>query len=147
VIAAFVAAAGLALDLPSGWHVVRLPDLRPVVDPIVPFVVSSAPIRRNGRPCEVGQFAPARNAVTIMIVEWRRRYDGTRWPPRPHRFDATTLPLRLAQVECFAGWGGSVAFSQNGRRLGVYLLARRGASRAVIDRARSAIATLRVARR
>jgi hypothetical protein len=147
VIAVVVAAAGIALDAPAGWHALKLPDMRPVVDPTVPLVVSSDPIRRNGRPCEVGQFAPRRTGVTIVVVEWRGHYGSTRWPPRPRRFDQGALPLRLGSIECFAGRGGSVAFTQNGRRLGVYLLAGRHAAFPLVRRARAVIASLKLLRR
>src|SRR5207247_7675610 len=115
-------------------HALRLPDMRPVVDPIAPLVVSSAPIRRNGRPCQIGQFAPRPRAVTLVVVEWRRSYAGTSWGRRPRRFDQRVMPLRLGSIECFAGWGGSVEFADHGHRLGLYLMAGREAPRRLVTR-------------
>jgi hypothetical protein len=147
VIAALIAAAGLSLQLPPAWDGVRLPGIAPVTDPIIPFVVSSAPVRRNGRPCQIGQFGPSPSAVTIVIVEWRLRYAGTHWGPRPERFSSNVLPLRVGAIECYGGRGGSVTFGQRGRHLGVYLMAGLRASDAKVDRARLLLRTLRVTRR
>jgi hypothetical protein len=147
VIAALIAAAGLSLQLPAGWHGLRLPGIAPVTDPIIPFVISSAPIRRTGKPCQIGQFGPSRSAVTIVVVQWRLRYAGTRWGPRPARFDSKVLPLRVGATECYGGRGGSVTFGQRGRQLGVYLMAGLRAPDAKVNRARFLLRTLRVTRR
>jgi hypothetical protein len=147
VIAALIAAAGLSLQLPAGWHGVRAPSFAPITDPIIPFVVSSAPILRARKSCRIGQFGPPPTAVTIVIVEWRRHYAGTRWGLRPARFGSKVLSLRAGAIECYGGRGGTVSFGQRGRHLGVYLMAGLRAPDAKVNRARLLLRTLRVMRR
>ena len=134
-------AAGLAVQLPAGWHALRMPPTpSPVVDPLTRVVVSSAPIRWNDRPCQVAQFAPRSAAVTVVVLEWRRRYPATRWPPRSRE----PVPLRLGELECYGGWGGGITFGDRGRHLGLYVMADRRARRTLVRRAQAVARSLRL---
>jgi hypothetical protein len=144
VLAEIVIAAGVALQLPAGWHALRMPSTPPpVVDPVTRLVVSSAPTRWNNRPCQVAQFAPPRTAVTVVVLEWRRSYSATRWP----RWSRQPVPLRLGAMECYSGWGGVVTFGDHGRHFGLYVMAGRGASPALVRRAQLVARSLKLLRR
>jgi hypothetical protein len=83
--------------------------------------------------------------VTIVVVEWDDT-DATP-PPRPHRLTRELLPLRAGAIECFAGGGGTVQFTERGRVFGAYVLLGEEAPRSLADDARSTLDTLKVAPR
>lgn len=140
--------AGVEVVLPQGWS--SIPQMVPpkdmqVGDPVTRIVVASAPIS-FGRGCNVATYAFPSTAVALVVVEWVRLSKTARWPARPHRFTATTLPVQAPPaIECFAGAGGSVQFADHGRHFGAYLLLGRNASPTLADRARGVLDTLRVA--
>ena len=134
--------------LPQGWS--SIPQMVPpkdtqVGDPVTRIVVASAPIS-FGTGCNVATYVFPSTAVALVVVEWVRLSKTARWPARPHRFTATTLPVQAPPaIECFAGAGGSVQFADHGRHFGAYLLLGRNASPTLADRARGVLDTLRVA--
>jgi hypothetical protein len=144
-----VGTAGVTVVLPARWHAWEPPgNLPPVTDPRTRLVAVSAPFRFASRGCDVSAYAFPQDAVAIVVVEWVRIGRDERWRPRPSRFTATTLRLDPPPaIECFGGPGGSVEFADHGRRLGAYLLAGRTAGKALVDRARSVLDTLRVTNR
>jgi hypothetical protein len=147
--AARVGTAGVTLVLPAGWRTWEPPaNVPPVSDPVTRVVAISAPFRFAPGGCQVAAYTFPRDAVAIVVVEWVRPTPHARWPARPGRFTAASLPLRPPPaIECFGGAGGSVEFVDHGRRFGAYLLAGRASSRTLVGRARAVLDTLRVAPR
>ena len=142
-----IGAGGVTLSLPEGWHTWRpLPGLAPAVtDPVTRIVAISAPFHLAQHGCQVAAYAFPRNAVAVVVVEWRQLGRHERWPPRPPRFTARTLPLHPPPaIECFDGPGGSAEFADHGRHFGAYLLAGRAAPQTLVARARAVLDTLRV---
>lgn len=136
--------AGVSVELPSGWH--SLTPLRDthVIDPVARVVVSSAQIEEGGTSCQVADFAPPPDAVSIVILEWRRS-DGRPPPPRPAHFTGETLRLSAPPaIECFNGSGGAAFFAERGRVFGAYLLLGKQAPADLADRARAVLDTLQV---
>jgi hypothetical protein len=139
-----VGTAGVTVRLPAGWHAAKLLGESPASDPLTRLAVASAPIRPNARPCQVSAYTFAPTAVAVVVVEWRRSR-GAVFPPRPRVFDATTLRVRPPPaIECFAGSGGSVQFTDHGRLLGLYVLAGVRARTETIAAARRVAESLRV---
>lgn len=137
---------GVTVPVPGGWRAFRVAGpIDHVTDPVVRAVVASGPVHLAPRGCQVSTYASSPSAVVIVVVEWRRRSPaGTRWPPRPHRFTARTLPVRPAPaVECFDGPGGAAEFADHGHRLGVYLMAGRRAPPRLVAQARRVLDGLR----
>jgi hypothetical protein len=93
----------------------------------------------------VAAYAFPRTAVAVVVVEWVELGRDARWAPRPRHFSPPALRLHdPPAIECFDGRGGAVEFSDHGRRLGAYLLVGRGASPALVERARGVLDTLQV---
>jgi len=138
-----VGSAGVTVALPPGWHSVRLLG---GLDPKERLVVSSKALPLRGSPCQIAYYAPRRDAVSIVVVEWKPRPD-VRLPPRPPRLTRSVLGLRRGEIECFGGYGGGVQFREHGRNLGVYVMAGLRAPSALVRRAIAVLSTLRVARR
>ena len=142
--------AGVTIAVPTGWHTWVPPGgvAGNVTDPLTRIVAVSAPFRFAACGCQVAAYAFPGEAVALVVVEWIGSTPGTAWPPRPHRFTRTTLPLHPPpSIECFDGPGGSAQFADHGRRFGAYILIGRRASPALADRARHVLDTLRVNRR
>ncbi len=136
--------AGVTIGLPPGWH--SLTPLRDthVIDPLPRIVVSSAPIEEGGTGCQVADFAPRTDAVSLIVLEWRRD-DGRPPPRRPDRFTEQTLRMYPPPaIECFDGSGGTAFFEERGRHFGAYVLLGRDAPVALVDQARAVLDTLRV---
>jgi hypothetical protein len=117
----------------------------PVTDPVTRVVVASGRLRSVHTGCQVASYSFPRRAVAIVILEWHGTYGGTRFAPRPSRFTARNLPLLPAPaIECFNGRGGSIQFTDGGRRFGAYLLLGIDAPRPLAAKARAVLDTLRV---
>ena len=145
-----IGSGGVSVVLPAGWHTWRpLPGLSSsVTDPVTRVVAISAPFRFAERGCQVAAYAFPSSAVAVIVLEWISLGRNDRWPPRPARFTAKTLPLHPPPaIECFAGPGGSIEFAQRGRHFGAYLLAGRRAQQRLVARARKILDTLQVAPR
>jgi hypothetical protein len=134
--------------LPVGWHTLPRPllGLSPTVtDPLTRVVAISAPFHFAAHGCQVAAYAFPRTAVAVVVVEWVELGRDARWAPRPRHFSPQALRLHdPPAIECFDGRGGAVEFSDHGRRLGAYLLVGRGASPALVERARGVLDTLQV---
>jgi len=146
--ASHAGSGGVTVSLPQGWHSVPLtaPADAHANDPVTRIVVASAPIRVGGHGCNVAVYAFPSTAVAVVVVEWTRLSKSVRFAPRPARFTATTLPVQAPPaIECFTGAGGSVEFTDHGRRFGAYLLLGTRASPALAGRARGVLDTLTVA--
>jgi hypothetical protein len=137
--------AGVTLVLPLGWHFDGKPGTPGVTDPLARIVVGSEPVQQHESQCQVADFAPSPTGIAIVVLEWEQT-DG-RPGARPETFDSRVLPLRTGSIECFDGLGGVVAFTENDRVLGVYVLAGDRTTGAGLQRAREALATLRVTKR
>jgi hypothetical protein len=138
-----VGSAGVTVRLPPGWHSVkRLGGL----DPKERLVVSSKALPLRGSPCQIAYYAPRRDAVSIVVVEWKPRPD-VRLPPRPRRITRSVLGLRRGEIECFGGYGGGVQFREHERNLGVYVMVGLRAPSPLVGRTLAVLSTLRVARR
>jgi hypothetical protein len=138
-----VGSAGVTVRLPPGWHSVsRLGG----IDPKERLAVSSKSLPLRGSPCQIAYYAPRRDAVSIVVVEWKPRPD-VRLPPRPRRITRRVLGLRRGEIECFGGYGGGVQFREHGRNLGVYVMLGLRARPALERRAIAVLETLRVERR
>jgi hypothetical protein len=140
--------AGVSVALPAHWHALPRPWLRagPYSDPLTRVVVASAPIAWQATGCQIASYAFSERAVAIVVVEWRRRYPGVRYTPRPRRFTAGNLPVVRGRpvFECFDGGGGSIQFADHGRHFMASLLVGRGAPTRMVARARAVLNTLRV---
>jgi hypothetical protein len=139
--------AGISISLPHGWHDWQVPrNLNPAVtDPLTRVVAVSAPFHFADKGCQIAAYAFPPTAVAIVVVEWTQLWHNARWTQRPHAFTSTTLPVHPPPaIECFAGSGGSAQFVDDGRHLGVYVLAGRDASSGLIVRARAVLNSLRV---
>ena len=143
--------AGMAVALPRTWRSLPVPPAPPGVrvgDPRTRIVAASGPITVRARGCDVAAYAFPKTGVAVVVVEWVGPTPGTRWPRRPRRFTARTLPVRPPPaIECWAGAGGGAEFADHGRRLAAYVLLGRRAPRRLADTARAVLDTLRVARR
>jgi hypothetical protein len=106
-------------------------------------VVASSTIS-FGRGCNDIDYLIGPRAVAIVVLEWRRGTPGAKWPARPKRFTAGSLPVKARSVECWTGPGGSAQFAQAGRRFAAFILARPGATATTIARARRVLDSLRV---
>ena len=136
--------AGVSVELPAGWHALTPARETHLIDPLERVVVSSGPIEERGSGCQVADFAPRADAVSIVVLEWMRG-DGRPPPPRPARFtDATLRMYPPPAIECFDGSGGTAFFAEAGRTFGAYLLLGRQAPDDLVDRARAVLDTLRV---
>jgi hypothetical protein len=141
---------GVTVAPPAGWHTWRpLPGLKPnITDPVMRVVAISAPWRFAPRGCQVAAFAFPRDAVALVVVEWRDPRNAPGLRPRPRHFTSANLPLHPAPaIECWRGPGGAIEFTEHGRLFGAYLMAGPRAPRALIARARAVLDTLRVAPR
>jgi hypothetical protein len=140
--------AGVTVELPAGWHALPRSFLAagPYADPLTRVVVASAPIAWRGTGCQIASYAFSQRAVAIVVVEWRRRYPGVRYAPRPARFTAANLPVVRGRpvFECYDGGGGSIQFADHGRHFMASLLVGRRAPARLVVRARSVLDTLRV---
>jgi hypothetical protein len=139
--------AGVTVALPRGWHAVAQAWLGDgaVTDPVTRVVVASAPIRWTDTGCQIASYSFSDSAVAIVIVEWRGRWPGTHYAPRPRRFTATNLPVRRAPTfECFDGGGGSIQFADHERHFMASILLGREAPTGLAARARAVLNTLRV---
>lgn len=111
-------------------------------DPVTRIVASSGPAW-FGKGCNDVDYAFPSTAVALVVLEWVRL--RPQLLPRPHRFTAKRLPVRPAPaIECFSGPGGSIEFSDHGRRFAAFLLLGRHAPPGLASRARSVLNTLRV---
>jgi hypothetical protein len=144
--------AGVTVALPPGWHSVR-PDQGPVTNPLTRLVVSSGPIRWDliGRcQTQVASYVFPKTAAAIVVVEWTKPIGGMKigaGPGRPRHFTAANLPVRLGQIECFPGRGGSVQFAARGHTFAAYVMLGTKAPARLADRARAVLDTLRIAPR
>jgi hypothetical protein len=77
-----------------------------------------------------------------VIVEWQELHQSDPLPPPLAGQTLRLLPPPA--IECFGGAGGSVFFSEHGRRFGAYVLLGRRAPVALADRARAVLRTVRV---
>ena len=136
--------AGVTVGLPPGWHSLTPVRDAHVIDPLPRVVVSSAPIEEAGTGCQVADFAPRADAVSLIVLEWQR--DDARPPPRrPDRFTEQTLRLYPPPaIECFDGSGGTAFFEERGRHFGAYVLLGRDAPDTLAAQARAVLDTLRV---
>ena len=144
-----VGSAGVYLSVPSRWQSIPQRPAPPgtgVTDPVTRVVTASGRIT-FGRGCNQLDWIFAPTTVALVLLEWVGPTPGARWQPRPARFTGRNLPVRQGLLECFAGRGGGVQFGERGRRFAAYVLAGRRASGASIDRARTILDTLRVAKR
>src|SRR5919206_3594702 len=125
--------AGVTVALPKTWHSLPVPPAPPGVqvgDPRTRIVAASGPITIRARGCDVAAYAFPKTGVAVVVVEWVEPTPGTRWPRRPRRFTAGTLPVRPPPaIECWAGAGGGAEFADHGRRLAAYVLLGRRAPR------------------
>ncbi len=138
----------MTIALPAAWHAIplALPPRGQRNDPVTRIVVASSPIR-FGRGCNDVDYSFAATAVAVVVLEWLQPTPG-RFNTRPRRFTPNTLPIHPAPaIECFDGVGGSVQFSERGRRFAAFLLLGRLASPALARRARAALDTLEVVKR
>ncbi len=140
-----VGGAGVTLALPHGWQAIHLmvpPPSMEVGDPVTRIVAASGPIR-FGKGCNDVDYSFPSTAVALVVLEWVRLTPHL--PARPQRFTQTSLPVRPAPtIECFNGPGGSVQFTDHGRRFDAFLLLGRRASPELANDARAALNTLRV---
>lgn len=141
-------AAGVSVELPRGWHqiaqAVPPPGMR-TGDPVTRIVAASAPIGFDERGCNEFAYRFSRRAAGIVVLERVGRWPGFRFPGRPRRFDAATLPVRPPPaLECWDGPGGGLEFTDHGRRLAAYVLLGTHAPERLADRARAVLDTLRV---
>ncbi len=144
-----VGSAGVSVSVPSHWQSIAqrtAPKGSGVVDPVTRIVTASARIT-FGRGCNELDYVIAPTAVALVLVEWVGPTPGAKWAPRPRRFTARNLPVRVRLLECFQGRGGGVQFAKLGRRFGAYVLAGRRASTPSVNRARAVLDTLGVAKR
>jgi hypothetical protein len=147
-----VGSAGVTISLPKGWRFIRMPAEpppgTPIVDPVTRIVAASGPFDLSKTGCLVATYRFPRTAVSVVVVEWVRRTPGTRFPSRPRRFTARTLPVRPPPaIECFDGPGGSAEFTDGGRRFAAYVLLGRRAPRRLAVAARAVLDTLEVKRK
>jgi hypothetical protein len=139
-----VGQAGVTVSVPHDWHAIRLtlPPPGDKTDPVTRIVASSGPIW-FGKGCNDVDYSFPSAAVALVVLEWVRL--TPRLPPRPKSFTTKTLPVRSAPaIECFTGPGGSVQFSDHGRRFAAFLLLGRRAAPGLANRARAVLNTLRV---
>ena len=135
-------AAGVTVALPAGWVSAAAAD-GVVTDPVTRVAVSSGALPRRRTSCQIADYGPADDQVSLVVVEWAPAADVA-LDPRPARFTGANLPADPGAIECFAGAGGTVQFEEAGRNLGAYLLLGRNAPPALADQARAALQTLRV---
>jgi hypothetical protein len=139
-----VGAAGVTVELPSGWHSTAPRDGN-VIDPLTRVVVSSAPIDEWTEECQtqVVHYAPRGDAVTLIVLEWKPSPDA-RHPPRPERFTHASMPLFARALECWDGRGATAFFEDRERVFGAYLMLGKDAAPSLADDARSVLDSLRV---
>jgi hypothetical protein len=144
---------GVTVALPTGWHSTA-PDQGAITNPFTRIAVSSGPIHSDlTSVCQtqIATYAFPQTAVAIVVVEWTKQLGGMKigvGPPRPHRFTASNLPIRKPPIiECFAGPGGSIQWSERGHTFAAYVLLGRKAPSSLAGRARAVLDTLRVSRR
>jgi hypothetical protein len=135
-------AAGVTVLLPEGWHTTA-PDDGRVVDPVTRVAVSSGPMANRHTECQIANYGPEDDAVSLVVVEWKSSSDGS-FAPRPPRFGAEEPPANDGAIECFDGAGGSVEFLDGGRNFGAYLLLGPDADPGLADEARAVLETLEV---
>jgi hypothetical protein len=133
---------GVTVDLPAGWHAMSADDA-PVVDPVARVAVSSGPMENRETGCQVADYGPVDDAVSLIILEWQPN-DDFELPPRPAQFGSEKLPVTPESIECFTGSGGTVQFADHGRQFGAYVLLGPDAPAELADEARAVLETLRV---
>jgi hypothetical protein len=139
-----VGAAGVSVVLPPGWHSLWQSATPSRTDPVTRLVIASTRIG-FGRGCNDIDYGFGGGGVAIVLVEWTRPTPGARFPPRPARFTASTLPVHPPPaLECFGGRGGGIQFRDDGRRFAAFLLVGNAASAALVRTARGVLDTLTV---
>ena len=133
---------GVTVILPAGWRTMPADD-GPVVDPVAQVAVSSGPMEDRETGCQVADYGPADDAVSLIVLEWQPG-DEIQLDPRPGRFGSEELPLTPGSIECFTGSGGTVQFTDHGRVFGAYVLLGPDAPAELADEARAVLETLRV---
>jgi hypothetical protein len=144
---------GVTVALPPGWHSTT-PDQGRIEQPFTRLVFSSGPIRSDlTSRCQtqVSGYVFPRNAVAVVVVEWTKSIGGMRigrQRSRPGRFTAANLPIRRPPaIECLAGPGGSVQWTERGHDFAAYVLLGPKAPGRLANRARAVLDSLRVAPR
>ena len=115
-----------------------------ITDPGTRVVAVSAPFSVVGHTCEPFDYGIPKDAVGIVIVEWKKTSSFGPLSPRPRRFTSKTLPVRRHELECWDGPGGGIQFADHGRDFGAYILLGRAAPLKLAERARKVLNTLRV---
>ena len=145
-----VGTAGVSVALPRGWRFFAagvFPRSTPYGDPRIRIVAASGPVVAFPRGCKAETFRFKRHAVGVMIVEWVHLSPGSHLPPKPKRFTAKNLPIRIHAVECWPGAGGVIQFMSKGRNFAAYLLLGPGAPAALASRGRVVLDSFLAARR
>ncbi len=135
-------ANGVSVVLPAGWHTMPADD-GVVSSPVTQVAVSSGPMENRETECQITDYGPEDDAVSLVVVEWQPNSDFS-MGPRPASFGAAELPVTQGSIECFDGAGGTVQFSDAGRMFGAYLLLGPDAPPELADEARAALQTLEV---
>ena len=78
-------ANGVTVALPDGWHELAADD-GAITDPATQVAVSSGPMTIRDTQCQVSDYGPEDDAVSLIVLEWQPN-DDSELGPRPAQFE------------------------------------------------------------